>query len=476
MKGTPVTHTSASAGPSGTASAPRLKRTLGAPALLLFGLAYMLPLAVFTTYGLVTDTTHGHLAGAYLVTTIAMLFTAYSYANMVRAYPVAGSAYTYTQRSFGRHLGFLTGWTLLLDYLALPLLNYLVIGIYLNAAFPAIPAWVFIVASVVLVTVLNVIGITLVSSANLALVGVQVVFIAVFVITGIAYLTGVAQMPDLITPFFSGDTTLSSIAAGSAILALAFLGFDAVSTLSEEAKDARKSIPRAIMLCTLAGGLLFIITAYIAGLVFPDYKNFTDLDSAPLDVMTRIGGSALFTFFTAAYIAGSFASAMTSQASVARILYAMGRDGQLPRRVFAAVHPRFKTPWLAVILVGVVGLAGALLLPLDIAASVISFGALVAFSFVNLAVIKHYVIDRKERGAKAIVAYIVAPAIGFALTVWLWTSLSVTTFIAGGIWVLVGVLILAILTGGFRRKPPVMDFSEEDPAPLAEAPTPAPTA
>nr|WP_223694247.1 APC family permease [Leifsonia poae] len=471
-----MTHTSASAGPSGTASAPRLKRTLGAPALLLFGLAYMLPLAVFTTYGLVTDTTHGHLAGAYLVTTIAMLFTAYSYANMVRAYPVAGSAYTYTQRSFGRHLGFLTGWTLLLDYLALPLLNYLVIGIYLNAAFPAIPAWVFIVASVVLVTVLNVIGITLVSSANLALVGVQVVFIAVFVITGIAYLTGVAQMPDLITPFFSGDTTLSSIAAGSAILALAFLGFDAVSTLSEEAKDARKSIPRAIMLCTLAGGLLFIITAYIAGLVFPDYKNFTDLDSAPLDVMTRIGGSALFTFFTAAYIAGSFASAMTSQASVARILYAMGRDGQLPRRVFAAVHPRFKTPWLAVILVGVVGLAGALLLPLDIAASVISFGALVAFSFVNLAVIKHYVIDRKERGAKAIVAYIVAPAIGFALTVWLWTSLSVTTFIAGGIWVLVGVLILAILTGGFRRKPPVMDFSEEDPAPLAEAPTPAPTA
>ncbi|SDH13388.1 Amino acid transporter [Leifsonia sp. 98AMF] len=457
--------------PSSTAApaGPRLKRSLGTPSLLLFGLAYMLPLAVFTTYGLVTETTGGHLAGAYFVTTIAMLFTAGSYASMVRAYPVAGSAYTYTQRTFGRHLGFLTGWTLLLDYLALPLLNYLVIGIYLNAAFPAVPAWVWVVGSVVVVTLLNVIGITLVSSANLALVGVQIVFIVVFVATGIAYLSGGATVPNLLDPFFSGNTTLGGIAAGAAILALAFLGFDAVSTLSEEAKDARKSIPRAIILCTLVGGLLFIVTAYVAGLVFPDFTNFTDTDSAPLDVMTRIGGGALFTFFTAAYIAGSFASAMTSQASVARILFAMGRDGQLPRRVFAAIHPRFKTPWLSVLIVGVVGLIGALLLPLDVAASVISFGALVAFSFVNLAVIKHYLIDQHERGTRAVLAHLVAPLIGFALTVWLWTSLSLTTFIAGGIWVLIGVVLLAILTSGFRRKPPAMDFSEEDPAPLPEA-------
>ena len=457
--------------PSSTAApaGPRLKRSLGTPSLLLFGLAYMLPLAVFTTYGLVTETTGGHLAGAYFVTTIAMLFTAGSYASMVRAYPVAGSAYTYTQRTFGRHLGFLTGWTLLLDYLALPLLNYLVIGIYLNAAFPAVPAWVWVVGSVVVVTLLNVIGITLVSSANLALVGVQIVFIVVFVATGIAYLSGGATVPNLLDPFFSGNTTLGGIAAGAAILALAFLGFDAVSTLSEEAKDARKSIPRAIILCTLVGGLLFIVTAYVAGLVFPDFTNFTDTDSAPLDVMTRIGGGALFTFFTAAYIAGSFASAMTSQASVARILFAMGRDGQLPRRVFAAIHPRFTTPWLSVLIVGVVGLIGALLLPLDVAASVISFGALVAFSFVNLAVIRHYLIDQHERGTRAVLAHLVAPLIGFALTVWLWTSLSLTTFIAGGIWVLIGVVLLAILTSGFRRKPPAMDFSEEDPAPLPEA-------
>lgn len=449
----------------------RLRRSLGTPALLLFGLAYMLPLAVFTTYGLVTEITSGHLAGAYVVTTIVMLFTANSYASMVRAYPVAGSAYTYTQRTFGSHLGFLTGWTLLLDYLALPLLNYLVIGIYLNASFPAIPIWVFVVASVLLVTVLNVVGIMLVSSINLALVGVQLIFLVVFVSTGISFLGGTGQTPDVFGPLFGGDASIGSIAAGAAVLALAFLGFDAVSTLSEEAKEPRKSIPRAILLCTLVGGLLFTVTAYVAGLVFPDFQNFGNADSAALDVMTRIGGAALFTFFTAAYIAGSFASAITSQASVARILFAMGRDGQLPKRVFAVLHARFRTPWIAIVIVGLVGLFGALFIPLDVAASVISFGALVAFSFVNLAVVKHYIFDKGERGTAAIIRYGVAPIIGFALTVWLWTSLTSTTLIAGAIWVVVGVVILAVLTRGFKKRPPVMDFTEEDPA--VEEPVPA---
>ncbi len=159
---------------------------------------------------------------------------------------------------------------------------------------------------------------------------------------------------------FGGDASIGSIASGAAVLALAFLGFDAVSTLSEEAKDPKRSMPRAILLCTLVGGLLFTLTAFVAGLVVPDFQNFTDTDSAALDVMTRIGGgAALFTFFTAAYIAGSLASAITSQASVARILYAMGHDGQLPKRVFATLHRRFHTPWIAIAIVGAVGLVGA---------------------------------------------------------------------------------------------------------------------
>jgi putrescine importer len=445
-------------------AAPTLNRTLGVGALTLFGVAYMLPLAVFTTYGIATETTNGHLPGAYLVTTIAMLFTAYSYANMGRAYPAAGSAYTYTQRTFGTHFGFVTGWTLLLDYLVLPLLNFLMIGIYLNAAVPAVPVWLWVVGAMLIITALNVIGIKLVAGANLALIAIQVVFVVVFVAVGLHYVANNGTAVSPLAPFFSADAGLSTLMAGAAILALAFLGFDAVSTLSEEAKDPTRSIPRAILLTTIAGGLLFIVTAYVATLVYPDFVNFTDTDSAAKDVMLRAGGGALFTFFTAAYVAGSFASGITSQASVARILFAMGRDGQLPRPIFALIHPRLRTPYLSVIIVGVVGALGAILLPLDTVASVISFGALVAFSCVNAAVIWHYFVRSGVRSARGTLMYLVAPAIGLVLTVWLWTSLSETTFVAGLIWVAVGLVILAVTTRGFSRKPPVMEFKDSDTA------------
>jgi amino acid transporter len=446
---------------AGANPAVRLKRALGTPALLVFGLAYMLPLAVFTSYGYATQAAAGHLAGAYVLTTIAMLFTAYSYANMVREYPVAGSAYTYTQKAFGSHLGFMTGWALLLDYLLLPILSYVLIGQYMSAVLPAIPFWVWVVVSVLLVTILNFVGINLVTNVNLALVGAQIVFVVIFVISSIGYLSGNPHTVGLFDPFFGKGADLPHLAAGGAILALAFLGFDAVSTLSEEAKDPRKSIPRAIMLTTLAGGVIFTVCAWVAGLVFPDYAHLSA--SAPtLDLMHRAGGVVLAGLFTAAFVAGSFAAAMTSQVSVSRILYSMGRDGMLPKKVFGRLHLRFKTPFLAIIIVGVLGLV-ALFIPLDWVFQMINFGALIAFSFVNLSVIKTYVIDKKERTAGSILKFLVAPIIGFALTVWLWTSLPPLAFIIGGIWVVLGFIYLLGLTRFFRKKPPVMDFTEEEP-------------
>jgi amino acid transporter len=421
----------------------------------------MLPLAVFTSYGYATQAAAGHLAGAYIVTTIAMLFTAYSYSNMVREYPVAGSAYTYTQKAFGSHLGFMTGWALLLDYLLLPILSYVLIGQYMTAVLPAIPFWVWVVASVLLVTILNFIGINLVTNVNLALVGAQIVFVVIFVVSSIGYLSGNPKTVGLFDPFFGKGADLPHLAAGGAILALAFLGFDAVSTLSEEAKDPRKSIPRAIMLTTLAGGLIFTVCAWVAGLVFPDYQHLSE--SAPtLDLMHRAGGVILAGLFTAAFVAGSFAAAMTSQVSVSRILYSMGRDGMLPKNVFGRLHARFKTPYLAIVIVGVLGLV-ALFIPLDWVFQMINFGALIAFSFVNLSVIKTYVIDKKERNGRSLLKYLLAPIIGFGLTVWLWTSLPPLAFIIGGIWVVLGFIYLLGLTRFFRKKPPVMDFSEEEP-------------
>ena len=436
-----------------------LKRALGLPALVLFGLVYMVPLTVFTTYGIVTQTTGGRLPVAYVVTLIAMVFTALSYARMAVAYPVAGSAYTYAQKSFGAPLGFLSGWSLLLDYLFLPMINYLVIGIYLEAAFPAVPAWVFVLVGIAIVTVLNIVGIVSVARANLVIIAVQTIFIITFVVLALVKISGMGTV-DLMAPL-TGDGTAGGfgvIAAGAAVLCLSFLGFDAVSTLSEEARDPKRNVPRAIMIATIGSGLIFIGLSYVSQLVFPS-NQFTDVESGSLDVMMAAGGQFLNTFFTAAYVAGALGSALTSQASVARILYAMGRDGILPKPIFGHVSPRFSTPVWAILVVSVVSLL-AVVIDLATLASLISFGALVAFSVVNLSVIKHYFIDLRERSGAALLRYLVLPLIGFLLTAWLWTSLSGFTLVVGLCWLAVGFVWLLGVTRGFQRPTPVLDIEE----------------
>ncbi|MDT5079985.1 MAG: putrescine importer [Mycobacterium sp.] len=433
-----------------------LKRALGVPSLVLFGMVYMVPLTVFTTYGIVTQLTGGRLSVAYLVTLAAMVFTARSYARMSAAYPVAGSTYAYTQRTFGAPVGFLAGWSLLLDYLFLPMLNYLVIGIYMTAAIPAVPPWVWILVSIVVVTVLNIIGIVSVARANFLLLALQVVFIVVFVVMAFVTINKVGNV-NLMAPF-TGDGTVggaSPIFAGAAILCLSFLGFDAVSTMSEEAKDPTRTVPKAIMIATVGCGLIFFGLSYVSQLVFPS-NQFADVDSGSLDVMTTAGGQFLNTFFTAAYIAGCIGSALTSQASVARILYAMGRDGIMPRKVFGHVSVRFATPTFAILVVSVISLA-ALFIDLGFLASIVSFGALVAFSAVNLTVIKHYFVDE---GDKNVFNNLILPAIGFVLTAWLWTSLSWLTLEVGLIWLALGLAWLLVVTRGFQRPTPVLDIEE----------------
>jgi putrescine importer len=436
-----------------------LKRVLGVPSLVLFGLVYMVPLTVFTTLGIVTQLTGGRLSVAYLVTLAAMVFTARSYARMSAAYPVAGSAYAYTQKTFGAPVGFLAGWSLLLDYLFLPMLNYLVIGIYMSAAIPAVPPWVWILVSIALVTVLNIVGIVSVARANFVLLAVQIVFIAVFVVMALVTVSKTGSV-NLLAPF-TGDGSVSGaspIFAGAAILCLSFLGFDAVSTLSEEAKDPTRSVPKAIMIATVVSGVIFIVLSYVSQIVFPS-NNFADVDAGSTDVMLAAGGQFLNVFFTAAYVAGCIGSALTSQASVARILYAMGRDGILSRRLFGHILARFGTPALSILAVSVVSLL-AIWIGLADLASIVSFGALVAFSVVNLTVIKHYFLDNGERGGGGVFNNLILPLIGFFLTAWLWTSLSGRALAIGLIWLAVGFAWLLFITRGFQRPTPTLALEE----------------
>src|SRR3954453_11233548 len=449
-------------GEAGGADQVRFERVLRLPALVFFGLAYMVPLTVWTTYGVVTTSTEGHLPLAYAVTTVAMFLTAYSYGRMVIAQPIAGSAYSYASRSFGRSLGFMVGWALLLDYIFLPMINYLVIGLYMQDYFPSTPQALWVILAVVLVTGLNILGIRLLAGFNLLFVTVQFVFIAVFAAMAIAKITSDVDVQSYTAPFYDSGTDLGLVFAGAAILALSFLGFDAVSTLSEETEDPRRKIPLAIVLCALAGGLVYIFQSYLGHLAFPDFASFKNRqDVASADVMKFIGKDFLNTFFTATYVAGAFACAMASQASVSRILFAMGRDGSLPRPLFFRLHRKYRTPVTANLVVGLFGLT-ALFISLATVSSMISFGALAAFSFVNLAVIKTYVIDRGRRTGSDIVKFGVIPFGGFAFTIYLWTQLSALTFKVGLGWLAAGFVYLLVLTRGFRKAPPAMYTGEEE--------------
>lgn len=444
--------------PSSSTSVRRFRQPLGLVGLVLFGLAYMVPLAVFTTYGLVTQMTKGHLPTAYLLTLAAMLLTAYSYGRMVQAHPYSGSVYTYTRKAFGAYFGFIAGWTLLLDYIFLPLLSYLLIGIYMSEYFPAVPIAVWVLGSIALVTVLNLVGIESITRVNWILIVAQLVFIVVFVALSVNTLSGRSEPLSLLEPFHHEGFTVPLIMTGAAVLCLSFLGFDAVSTMAEETPDPKRTIPLAIMVVSLVGGLLFLVVSYFAQMVFPEWNSFADPDSASVDVMRRVGGELLVTAFTATYVAGCFASAMVSQASVSRVLFAMGRDGALPR-VLGRLVSKKRVPANAIILVSLFSLI-ALFITLDTVANMISFGALFAFSAVNLAVIKHYLIDQKLCGRRNYLMYAVLPGLGFLSTLWLWTSLSSMSFLIGLCWMGLGLLCLLGVTRGFRVGMPDLKIAE----------------
>ena len=430
-----------------------MKRVLGVSALTIFGIAYMTPVTVFTTYGIVTASTDGHVAAAYLVTLCAIMFTAVSYARMSKAIPVSGSAYTYVSHTFGGGLAFLVAWALLLDYMLLPMVNYLVIGLYLPEYLPSIHEAYWIVGCIIIVTVMNLLGIKLVTQVNLALIALQIIFIIIFSTLVIYGLYTSTTEIDYLAPFYTTDMSISAVMGGAAILSFSFLGFDSVSTLSDEAKDPKKDVPKGIIYCALICGFLYILVAYLGQLVFPNWHLFKDIDTASLHLNQVVGGMHLNDIYIFIYMFGLFASALASQASVSRILYSMGKSGALPK-ILSKVNSKYETPTYAILLVSFVSLI-ALSLSLELASSIISFGALVAFSFVNLAVIKFHFIDSQQRDLGK---NLFIPLVGFLMTVWLWTQLSEQAFEVGLLWCTFGVVYLLALTKAFSIKAPKAKF------------------
>jgi putrescine importer len=438
-----------------------LQKTLGLRSVVLFGLAYMTPIIVLGIFGVIAEASDGGSAGSYLLATVAMLFTALSYGVMARHFPVAGSAYTYVRKALDSRLGFIVGWAILLDYLFLPLVIWLIGGAYLRNQFPGVPFWVWIVAFIVLTSALNVIGLRVADRANLVLMTFQLLILAVFVVLTVAHLVSGSHSLVNAQPF-TGDDGFSAIAAGAAIAAYSFLGFDAVSTLTEETRDAERTIPRAIVLVALIGGAIYVVVSYFVTLVAPG-GHFTHADSLASDVAKTIGGNLFGAVFLAGLVVGQFTSGLAAQAAVSRLLYAMGRDGVLPRRVFGFVAERFHTPVFNIALAGVIGLA-AIFLDVATSTSFINFGAFTAFTLVNLSVLGYFARHRDERLNPW--RYLVVPVLGAAVDVYLLTQLDAHALILGLSWLAIGLVYLLVLTRGLTRQPPEMTALAEEPEPL----------
>ena len=449
--------------------APTLDRSLRLKSVVLFGLAYMAPMIVLGTFGAIAEETEGTVPSAYLLALLAMLFTAYSYGRMAATYPVAGSAYTYVRRAIDSRVGFLVGWATLLDYFFLPMVIWLLGATYLQQGFPGVPVWAWIVVFIALTTVINILGIQVADKANFILMTFQVLVIIAFVVLSLrhVFLSGGAASWFSTTPFVNPATTFVSISAGAGIAAYSFLGFDAVTTLTEETVDPRRTMPKAIMLIALLGGIIFFVVTYATQLVHPG-GQFDNPDSAAFDIAKTIGADLFGAIFLAGFVVTQFASGIAAQASVSRLLFAMGRDRVLPPKVFAYLQPKFRTPAMGILICGAAGLIG-LALNVNTAVSLINFGAFLAFTSVNACVIALYFRRRRAGTPLGVLGYFLVPAIGVLVDLYLLYNLGKIAQLLGACWLLLGVLYLAILTRGFRRPPPEIDVlaAESDATPAA---------
>ncbi|QHW34588.1 APC family permease [Paenibacillus rhizovicinus] len=414
----------------------KLQQTLTLVQVVFLGLAWMTPMIYFSIYGIAYESSSGMLTQSYLLAFIAIMFTAYSYGLMSVAHPASGSAYTYVKKSLHPYLGFLVGWALLLDYLFSPIIACLTFGVYMHAEFPSVPAYAWMIGINLAITLVNVKGAAF--SANLSkwFVLLQMCFIALFCIL---LLRNISSLHDPMAPLTQTDIPFSSILTGASVICFSFLGFDSITTMAEETKNAQKNIPRAIGFIIIIASILYVTPSYLTQLVFPKAISFLNIDSAGLEIVRMVGGAALGTAFIVVLLFAIFTQGISSVSSVSRLLYVMGRESILPPKYFAYLHPKWKTPVVNIMTVAIVSML-ALVIHLDTAVKFVNFGALTAFFFVNVSVIRHYYAQERRRSAKGMLLYLVLPGCGAAFIGWLFLQLSEDALIMGLAWLLAGIL------------------------------------
>lgn len=429
--------------------------------LVIYGLVFMIPLAPAAMYGTYLFPANGMVALCYLIGMVAMLFTGLSYRIMSKKYPFAGSVYVYVQKSLSPHLGFLTGWAILLDYFLMPATVVIIGSSFANALVPAVPIWLWSVFFILFSTITNIVGIQWLAKCSWILFVLQLMILLAFLCCTLQMLFENKIHFNMISLYNPAAFEFSGVLKATGIVILSYLGFDAISTLAEEAKQPEKTVGHAIIWSILISGAMFFITTFLAGMAYPDYQSLNP-DTAFIDIVNFVGGPWL-TLFTTIILVTSFglATCQTSQAAVARVLFAMGRDGVLPR-VLGQISTRFHTPYAAIGFVALVIAPISLWCSLDMIATIVSFGALVGFMMLNVAVIwGFYAEDFSIQGSRSIkqyLQYVILPFIGLVITVSIFISLDVEAHVVGFAWLAVGFLYLFFVTKGFHEPVPQLEL------------------
>jgi amino acid transporter len=428
---------------------PQLRRTLTLWDLLLYGIIVLQPVAPMSAFGALSDRGHGHVVTAILIAMVAMLCTAVSYGRMARVYPSAGSAFTYVAREIHPAAGYVTGWSMVMDYIVNPLICTIWCAGQAHEFAPGLPVWGWKIFFAVVFTLLNMQGIKTSARVNTALAaGMSAVVVLVFVTT-IRYIFGHPHSaPGYFTrPFYDPQTfTFSDLFGCTSLAVLTYIGFDGISTLSEEAENPRRNIMLATVLTCLAVGILSASEVYVAQLVWPASEPFPNQDTAYVYAAARTW-APLFTILGATLLVANFGSGMGAQIGAARLLYGMGKSNALPKSFFGKIDAKHHVPRNNVVFIGVIVLAGSFFLTFEKGIELLNYGALIAFMGVNASSFMHYFVRQPE---KRITNFII-PMVGFFVCLGLWWNLSVSAKIVGTIWMAAGIAFGVWKTNWFRE-------------------------
>ncbi len=439
--------------------APRLRRALTLWDLVFYGIVIIQPTAPMGLFGVVSMEARGHVVTTILIGMAAMLLTAVSYGRMARVYPSAGSAFAYVGQSLHPSLGYVTGWSMVMDYVLNPLICTILCTKLAMNYLPWLPYPVGVLFFALLFTSLNLRGVKASARTNeIIAIGLGVV-VALFLGAAVRHLLGVSLSgADLARPFYDPATfSLPIVLTGASIACLTYIGFDGISTLSEEVENPRRNVLLATVFTCLIIGVLATLQVYAAQLIWGDWKGFPDVDTAFVHVSGKAGGLVLFGIVNAAMLVANIGSGTGAHLGAARLLYGMGRSDALPRSFFGYIDPRTHIPRNNVILVGALALAGGLSFDyiarftggtgFQLGAEMLNFGAFIAFMGVNLAAFSHYWVRAKQRKWSDFAL----PLLGFLICAYLWYSLRWQAKLAGGVWLLAGVVYGLIRTRGFKR-------------------------